>query len=120
MPNTPDGVYGHRPWTSSKPYIASDLAAMPPQSYIGPFSSNNERMLSQAMAINSMSKEEIQNYVRPALPQVQLFPNRFGYEESEYGIRDIVELTGRPQQRVDYSQQPTTTESTSRNALGNT
>ena len=118
MPNTPDGVYGHRPWNSSKPYIASDLAAMPPQAYLGPFSSNNERMLSQAMAINSMTNAELQDYVRPPLPQVKLFPNKFGYEVDEYGIKDIVEMTGRPVQRTDFAQQPNTTESTSRNSLG--
>jgi len=120
MPNTPDGVYSHKPWNSSKPYIASDLAAMPPQSYIGPFSSNNERMLSQAMAINTMTNSEIQDLVRPPLPQVSLFPNKFGYETYEYGIKDIVEMSGRVQQRVDFSGAATTTESTSRNALGNT
>lgn len=124
MANTPDGRYGHRPWDANKPWntdkpwIASNMAAYPPQAYIGPFASNNERMLSQAFAINSMSKQELQQYVKPPLPQVKLFPNRYGYETASYGILDIVELTSRPQQRVDYSQQPTTTESTSRNTLG--
>jgi hypothetical protein len=37
---------------------------------------------------------------------------------TEYGIADIVEMTGRPATRVDFAQQPTTTESTSRNTLG--
>jgi hypothetical protein len=118
MPNTADGSYGHRPWDSNKPWLASDLAAMPPQAYIGPFASNQERLVTQAMQIGNMSGQEIQNYVRPPLPQVKLFPNRFGYEVAEYGIKDIVEMTGRPQTRVDFSQQATTTESTSRNTLG--
>jgi hypothetical protein len=120
MPNTADGVYSHKPWNSNKPYIASNLAAMPPQAYIGPFASNSERMLSQAMQINNMTNAEIHDYVRPPLPQIYLFPKKFGYETHEYGLKDIVELTGRAQTRVDFSQQPTTTESTSRNALGNT
>lgn len=120
MPNTPDGVYGHRPWNSNKPYIASDLAAMPPQSYIGPFASNSERMITQAMQVANLSEREIHDYVRPPLPQINLFPKKFGYETSEYGIKDIVELSGRPEQRVDFAQQPNTTESTSRNTLGNT
>jgi len=118
MPNTPDGVYGHKPWNSNKPYIASDLAAMPPQAYIGPFASNQERLLTQAIQINNMSGPEIQQYVRPPLPQVNLFPNRFGYETNEYGIQDIVEMTDRSITRTDYGQQPNTTESTSRNSLG--
>lgn len=118
MPNTPDGVYSHKPWNSNKPYIASDLAAMPPQAYIGPFASNQERLVTQAMQVANLTGQEIQEYVRPPLPQIQLFPNRFGYETNEYGIEDIVEMTGRPVTRTDYAQQPNTTESTSRNSLG--
>jgi hypothetical protein len=118
MPNTPNGKYGFRAW--DKPIGVPPEAAMPPQAYIGPFASNSERMLSQAMAIGRMTASEIQDLVRPALPQVKLFPNRFGYETAEYGIKDIVELSGRIQQRVDFSGAATTTESTSRNALGNT
>ena len=118
MPNTPNGKYGFRAW--DKPVGVPPEAAMPPQAYIGPFASNNERMLSQAMAINTMSGPEIQDLVRPPMPQINLFPNKFGYETSEYGIKDIVEMSGRVQQRTDFSQQATTTESTSRNALGNT
>ena len=118
MPNTPNGKYGFRAW--DKPVGVPKEAAYPPQEYIGPFASNNERMLTQALKVGNLTADEIQTYVRPPMPQIQLFPQRFGYEVTEYGIRDIVELTGRPQTRVDYSQQPTTTESTSRNALGNT
>lgn len=118
MPNTPNGKYGFRAW--DKPVGVPPQAAMPPQEYIGPFASNNERMLSQALKVGNLTSAEIQEYVRPPMPQIQLFPNKFGYETSEYGIKDIVELSGRVQQRTDYSQQPTTTESTSRNALGNT
>jgi len=118
MPNTANGKYGFRAW--DKPVGVPKEAAMPPQEYLGPFASNSERMLAQALRVGNLSASEIQEYVRPPLPQVQLFPNRFGYEVYEYGIKDIVEMTGRVQERVDYSQQPTTTESTSRNALGNT
>jgi hypothetical protein len=69
-----------------------------------------------------MTSEEVQEYVRPNLPQVELFPDKFGYTITEFGIKDIVELQGRAvQQRVesDHSQLPNTTQSTSRNTLGN-
>ena len=112
MPNTPNGVYAFRPWQ------AHPMAAYPPQAYIGPFASNQERLLTQSMEIGNMSASEIQEYVRPNLPQVKLFPERFGYETAAYGIRDIVEMNGRPTQRTDFSGEPTTTESTSRNTLG--
>jgi hypothetical protein len=112
MPNTPNGVYGNRPWQ------APMQAAYPPQAYIGPFASNQERLLSQSLAINSMSGPEIQAYVRPPLPQVKLFPPRFGYMDEAYGIQDIVEMTSRTQQRVNFGQTQNEINSTARNDLG--
>lgn len=118
MPNTPDGVYSRKPWQ------APPEAAYPPQAYIGPFASNQERLLSQSMAVNTMSAAEIQRHVRPNLPQVTLFPSRTGYTDSELTISDIVSLprSGPLQQRVesDFSQTPNATESSSRNTLGTT
>ena len=110
-----DGVYNRRPWTA--PLEAENLA---PVEYQGPFQSNRERLLSQSLAANSMTGAEIQEYVRPPLPQIKLFPPRFGYSEQEIGIEDIINLPRGTQQRVesDFSQTPNTTESTSRNDLG--
>ena len=109
-----DGVYSRKPWQ------APPEAAYPPQAYIGPFASNQERLLSQSLAANTMSGAELQEYVRPPLPQVKLFPERYGYTQTEITIEDIIELPGRAQQRVesDFSNTPNTTESTSRNNLG--
>jgi hypothetical protein len=113
-----DGVYNRRPWT-----VPAE-AAMPPQEYIGPFQSNQERLLSQSLAAWSMSAAEIQEYVRPPLPQIQLFPARFGYTDTEIGIEDLINLPRRvaTTQRVesDFSQTPNTQESTSTNSLGGT
>jgi hypothetical protein len=44
-----DGVYARKPW------IAPPEAAYPPQEYIGPFQSNQERLLSQSLAALTMS-----------------------------------------------------------------
>jgi hypothetical protein len=77
--------------------------------------------MTQAIAVGQMTSEEVQEYVRPNLPQIELFPDKFGYTITEFGIKDIVELQGRAvQQRVesDHSQLPNTTQSTSRNTLG--
>lgn len=118
MTNAFDGQYD-----KTKPWVADTRIQYPPQAYIGPFASNQERVMSQSLAVHTMTSEEIQKYVRPALPQIQMFPERFGYAEEEIGIKDIIQLNGRPmEQRVesDFSQTPNTTESTSRNALGNT
>jgi hypothetical protein len=111
-----DGVYGRRPWT------APLEAAYPPQEYIGPFASNQERLLSQSLAAWRMSAAEIQEYVRPPLPQIELFPARYGYTEVEIGVEDLINMPrrGEGQQRVesDFSQTPNTTQSSSRNTLG--
>jgi len=112
MPNLTNGVYSNRPW------IAPPEAAYPPQAYIGPFASNQEQNLSQAMAVLTMSSEDIQQYVRPNLPQIQLFPPRFGYEDHEYSIDDMVNLNVPVTERVDTPNPATQAESSSRNTLG--
>lgn len=113
-----DGVYGRRPWT------APLEAAAPPQEYVGPFQSNQERLISQSLAAWTMSGAELQKYVRPPMPQIKLFPPRFGYTEFEISIEDLVDLPRRTAttQRVesDFSQTPNTQESSSTNSLGGT
>ena len=116
MSKSSDGRYDH-----TKPWITKPEVSYPPQAYIGPFSSNQERLVSQAMAVGLMTAAEVQEYVRPPLPQVQLFPEKYGYHSDEIGINDVVILSGRvKEQRVesDYSQTPNTQQSTSRNTLG--
>lgn len=111
-----DGVYGRKPWT------APAEAAYPPQGYVGPFQSNQDRLLNQALAVHTMSGPEIQELVRPPLPQVNLFPPRFGYVEEEISIEDIIELPRKvpTAQRVesDFSNSPNSPQSSSRNTLG--
>ena len=111
-----DGVYNRRPWAEE------DRTNYKPQSYLGPFGSNQERLMNQAMAVATMTSEEIQQYVRPNLPQVRLFPETVGFHTDEVGIADIVHLTGRPimqRNESDFSQAPESAQSTSRNTLGN-
>lgn len=112
MPNMQNGVYSNRPW------IAPPEAAYPPQAYIGPFASNQEQMLSQALASLQVPGDQLQEYVRPNLPQVQLFPDRFGYETVEYGIDDMIDLNTRVTERVDTAKPAAQAESSSRNTLG--
>jgi hypothetical protein len=111
-----DSVYNRRAWSAP----TAD-APQPPQEYLGPFASNQERLLTQSLATWNMSASEIQEYVRPPLPQVKLFPSRYGFTEYEITIEDIVQMPRRGQQRVesDFSQTPNTTQSSSRNTLGN-
>ena len=116
MPNNNDGKYGYRAW--DKPVGVPTQAAYPPQEYIGPFASNRERLMTQAMAVGNMTAAEIQEYVRPNLPQVELFPDRYGYKKEEYDIKDIIQVTARSNERTDYSQVPYVIQATSRNTLG--
>ena len=110
-----DGVYNRRAWSAP----TAD-APNPPQEYLGPFASNQERLLTQSLATWNMAASEIQEYVRPPLPQVKLFPSRYGFTEYEITIEDIVQMPRRGQQRVesDFSQKPNGAQSTSRNTLG--
>lgn len=108
-----DGVYNHKPWNPS----------LPPQEYTSPYATNQEKLIGQAKASIMMSGPELQNLVRPNLPQIELFPEKWGYSQEEYGIRDIIELrnpgAAKPQRNEsDYSQTPNTQESSSRNTLG--
>jgi hypothetical protein len=66
----------------------------------------------------NMTSEQIQEYVRPNLPQIQLFPDRFGYETREYGIDDMINLNVPVTERVDTPNPAAQAESTSRNTLG--
>ena len=112
MPNMQNGVYSNRPW------IAPPEAAYPPQAYIGPFASNQEQMLSQALASLNMTSEQIQEYCRPNLPQVELFPDKYGYSTKEYGLDDIIELNVPVSERVDTAKPAAQAEPSSRNTLG--
>lgn len=112
MPNMQNGVYSNRPW------IAPPEAAYPPQAYIGPFASNQEQNLNQALASLMMSSEQIQELCRPNLPQVQLFPDKYGYSTKEYGLDDIIELNVPVSERVDTAKPAAQAEPSSRNTLG--
>lgn len=116
MANTPNGKYGMRAW--DKPVGVPEQAAYPPQAYLGPFASNRERLMTQAMEVGNMTGAEVQEYVRPNLPQISLFPNRYGYVKEAYGVDEIIGVTGRSNERTDFSQVPYALQSTSRNTLG--
>jgi hypothetical protein len=113
MPNPFNSGY-----TEAPPWVAPMESAEAPQSYIGPFSSRQEQMLTQSLQALLMTSEEVQEFVRPPLPQVEMFPQRYGYPVGQPNIRDIIEFGHRTYERTDYAQQPNTQESTSRNSLG--
>jgi len=85
-----DGVYDHtKPWRAGVP---ADVV-QPRWTYKGPWASNEERLTQQAIAVATIPGSEIQEMVRPNLPQLQLFPPRFGYgERTQPTIDDVVTI----------------------------
>ena len=85
-----DGVYDHtKPWRSGVP---SDVVK-PRWTYDGPWGSNESRLTQQALVVATMPGKVIQQKVRPPLPQIRLFPSRFGYgERRQPEIEDIVSI----------------------------
>ena len=77
-----DGRYDH-----TKP-----AEQLPSWSYNRPWQSNEERLTTQAVAMALASAPEVQDTVRPPLPQVNLFPPRFGYRSRVLGIGDVVDV----------------------------
>ena len=107
-----DGVYDHtkrRPIVDNGPEIRYD--------YMGPFESTQEALLTRAVRSVTMPAAMIQDLVRPPLPQIQLFPPRFGYRTRELGLMDVINVDEEFQpRRVDFSQSPGSYSGTSRNA----
>ena len=80
-----------------------------------------ERLTSQAIMVATMPAEQIQLMVRPPLPQIQLFPARFGYgPRPQIGIDDVISLDrAYMEPRISwYSGSPAGYSGSSRNDLG--
>ena len=113
-----DGVYDHtKPWRA--PIEPHQVAQR--WQYNGPWSSNMERLTSQALMVMNIPGTELQKMVRPPLPQIRLFPDRFGYgERPQPGIEDVVSVDRiYSEPRVSwYSGSPAGYGGTARNDLG--
>jgi hypothetical protein len=90
VPNSVDGVYDYtKPWRGGEP---SDVVQKR-WTYAGPWASNEERLTQQAIAVASIPGAELAALVRPPLPQITLFPPRFGYgARTQPEIEDIVSV----------------------------
>lgn len=102
-------MYGPRPWTN-----------LPRYTYTGPFATNEERLIQQAIAVITIPGQELQDNVRPPLPQIDLFPARYGYSQRALGISDIISVDRRSDARISWNSGGISSYSgTSRNSLGN-
>lgn len=90
MPVSVDGVYDYtKPWRGGEP---SDVV-QPRWTYAGPWASNEERLTQQALAVAAIPGAQLSKIVRPPLPQIRLFPDRFGYgPRTQPEIEDVVSV----------------------------
>lgn len=112
-----DGSYDYtKPWRAP---VQPDQVAKRWQ-YNGPWSSNMERLTSQALMIATIPAAEISQMVRPPLPQIRLFPDRYGYDRRAVGIDDVVTVDRNyVEPRISwYSGSPAGYTGASRNTLG--
>lgn len=91
MPSSADGRYDHKPWV---PQVSPEPVG-PRFQFLGPFASNEERLTQQAIQANVLPGDEIGALVRNPIPQIELFPERFGYDRTQPGILDIIEVNRR-------------------------
>jgi hypothetical protein len=80
---------------------------------------NAERLLSEALQANTAPGALLADSIRPPLPQVQLFPPRFGYRQGELGILDVIYMSRYyPDRRDAWTGGPNDYAATARPALG--
>jgi hypothetical protein len=106
-----DSVYDHskgRGIVEENPDIRYD--------FMGPFKDTQEANLTRAVRSVTLPAIMIQDIIRPPLPQVQLFPPRYGYRTRELGIMDVMNVDSEFQPtRTDYTQSVGSYQGTSRN-----
>lgn len=115
----PDSVYARRPWNRNPNEESDDDSEHTRYDYLGPHSSRDQALMTQAIASVTTPGEYLTDIVRPPLAQVQLFRSRYGYRTRELEISDIMDVD------AIYAEPRTETggaagyEGTSRNSLGN-
>jgi hypothetical protein len=100
MTNQTNGQYDQtKPWAGPGDSGANATNRYAPTSseqswtYLGPWASNEERLTQQALVVASLPGAQLQQVVRPNLPQIRLFPDRFGYGlRTQPEIEDVVSI----------------------------
>ena len=89
--NGQDGRYDHtKPWNKRPPFMPDQVAKR--WQYSGPWSSNEERLTSQALMVMNIPGADIQAMIKAPLPQIRLFPEKYGYNRKTLGTDDIVTI----------------------------
>jgi hypothetical protein len=94
MPNSTDGRYDYtKPWVTNTPSEDAYSDPQPTWTYNGPWASNMERLTQQALMAATMPRNVLQDMVVAPLPQIRLFPSRFGFGiRLQPEIDDVVSL----------------------------
>jgi hypothetical protein len=95
-----DGRYDRtKPWQITEPTnngrMGNDPAdpVKPKWTYTGPWATNMERLTQQALMVATIPGADLQQMVRPPLPQIRVFPDRYGYgNRSQPTIEDVVSV----------------------------
>lgn len=82
--NQPDGRYARRAWSPPLRWT-----------YAGPNATHEEQRVQEAISAATQDGQYLAATVRPPLPQIRLFPERFGYDTTPLRIDDIVNLDRR-------------------------
>jgi hypothetical protein len=84
--------------------------------FMGPFANAQEAFMARALKSATMPAALLSDLIRPPLPQVQLFPPKFGYRTRALGIEDVMDVneTFSPT-RVDFTREPGGYQGTARN-----
>lgn len=121
-PNTASSYTQSPNFDEAAPLNPNEVFTPPPVwSYNGPWASNMERLTQQALMAATIPGNVLQQVVRPPLPQIRLFPDRFGFgERQQPDIYDVVSLDRvYMEPRVSwYSGSPAGYSGSSTNSLG--
>jgi hypothetical protein len=83
---------------------------------MGPFANAQEAFMARALKAVTMPAHLIPDIVRPPLPQINMFPPRYGYRTRELGIMDVMDVNDEFQPtRVDFTQEKGAYSGTARN-----
>lgn len=111
---TQDSVYDHskgRSITNEEP----DPSLLR-YDYMGPFANAQEAFMARALKSATMPANLLQDLVRPPLPQIQLFPPRFGYRTRQLGILDVMDVNNEFEPtRMDFTGEKGSYQGTARN-----
>lgn len=108
-----DGVYDH---SRSRSIVDEENGPQIRYDYMGPFKDTQDMLITRAVRSVTLPSVMVQDLVRPHLPQIQLFPPRYGYRTRQLGITDVMDVDVNFQPtRTDYSQSPSSYQGTARN-----